>query len=271
MYQIIEQFTTSKTGHARDNEDALFFNEGYVAVIDGATSKSDVRFHNCTSGQLSTSIICSALRTLKGHESHNDVLAHLQNALICEGQKHHFADNCIHLSASCIIYSVCHQALWGIGDCQYLINNTVHKNNKEIDRIMSDARKMIIHCLLQKGFTEKMLMEHDESRRLIMPLLKLQEHLENTEDELGYSCLNAQTRRKSSDFSFSVPVCPGTEIILATDGYPFLKKTLEESEAALSALLNDDPLCYREYCSTKGVSNGNVSFDDRTYIRFVAG
>lgn len=47
------------------------------------------------------------------------------------------------------------------------------------------------------------------------------------------------------------------------------KGTLAESKKELSEILKNDPLCYKEYCSTKGQKKGNVSFDDRSYIRFL--
>ena len=60
----------------------------------------------------------------------------------------------------------------------------------------------------------------------------------------------------------------GQDIVLASDGYPFLKNTLEKSEKALSEQLHNDPLCIRYFKATKGLMNGNKSFDDRAYIRF---
>ncbi len=65
-----------------------------------------------------------------------------------------------------------------------------------------------------------------------------------------------------------LPVPPHSQIVLASDGYPALKETLAESEAALRELIKNDPLCFRENMGTKGLVKGNDSFDDRTYIRF---
>ena len=59
------------------------------------------------------------------------------------------------------------------------------------------------------------------------------------------------------------------EIVLASDGYPFLKPSLAESEAALEHLIAHDPQCIHEFIATKGLVAGNKSFDDRTYVRFV--
>jgi hypothetical protein len=43
---------------------------------------------------------------------------------------------------------------------------------------------------------------------------------------------------------------------------------LAETEKYLFNLLDKDPLCIHELRGTKGVINGNQSFDDRSYISF---
>jgi glycerophosphoryl diester phosphodiesterase len=58
------------------------------------------------------------------------------------------------------------------------------------------------------------------------------------------------------------------EIVLATDGYPFLCKTLAESEDRLNRQREEDPLNIGEFQATKAFHPDNKSFDDRTYIRF---
>lgn len=57
--------------------------------------------------------------------------------------------------------------------------------------------------------------------------------------------------------------------LLGRNGYPFLKPTLAESEAALVHLIAHDPQCIHDFIATKGLVAGNKSFDDRTYIRFI--
>ena len=57
------------------------------------------------------------------------------------------------------------------------------------------------------------------------------------------------------------------EIVLASDGYPFLYPTLEESEAALQHQRATDPLNVGEFQATKAFHPDNLSFDDRAYIR----
>lgn len=67
---------------------------------------------------------------------------------------------------------------------------------------------------------------------------------------------------KAIDFSEDVKV-----FSLASDGYPTILENLEASEKELSRILEVDPLCIHENKSTKGIAKGNISFDDRTYIK----
>ena len=57
------------------------------------------------------------------------------------------------------------------------------------------------------------------------------------------------------------------DIVLASDGYPFLKSTLADSETALQKQLAADPFNIHSFKATKGLMRGNKSFDDRAFIR----
>jgi glycerophosphoryl diester phosphodiesterase len=58
-------------------------------------------------------------------------------------------------------------------------------------------------------------------------------------------------------------------VILASDGYPELFDTLQETEEHLQKIIQEDPLCYKLQSLTKAVYPGQCSYDDRSYIRFV--
>ena len=51
------------------------------------------------------------------------------------------------------------------------------------------------------------------------------------------------------------------EIVLASDGYPFLAPTLAETEALLEAQRQNDPLNIGKFKATKAFVEGNNSFD----------
>lgn len=89
----------------------------------------------------------------------------------------------------------------------------------------------------------------------------------NTNLEYGYDVLDGFDI--NLDHINQYEVKQNDEIILASDGYPILKNSLAASEEALSNIINTDRFCYKTFKSTKGVSLGNNSFDDRTFIRFI--
>ena len=130
---------------------------------------------------------------------------------------------------------------------------------------MSQTRALAIHMLISSGETEESLMKNDKARDLILDELAMQRYLENQGGEYGYSVFSDRGKIKDS---FFINVPSGSEVILASDGYPHLYDTLEKSEKYLNDLVDKDPLCYKIFRSTKGLSKGNLSFDDRTYVRF---
>ena len=63
IFDVVESFLKGK--HAEtDNEDAIFINPAFAAVIDGATSKSDFRKNGKTTGQWAVQCVMEALQGL---------------------------------------------------------------------------------------------------------------------------------------------------------------------------------------------------------------
>jgi glycerophosphoryl diester phosphodiesterase len=150
------------------------------------------------------------------------------------------------------------------------MNGEAVQPQKQVDRIFSDLRALLIHIELAQGKTEEELLRHDTGRERILDLLKLQTKLQNTSynSEFSYYIIDGFDWDPGMGLQV-VPVNqPSGEIVLASDGYPRLFPGLEETEAFLADLLQEDPLCYKKYRSTKGLYSGNISFDDRCYIRF---
>ena len=265
---IIESLCVSKSGKKCDNEDLLVMTPAFIAVVDGATDKTGGRIDGKTGGQLTADII---RQVLEKDDSLADkdgafVVSHIQSALQSYAEEHNTEEQDVHLSASAAIYSVARRQVWLVGDCQFMIDGTLYLNPKNVDALLSEARSLAIKMLLKSGVTEQELIHDDISRQFIMPWLKTQHVLENSDDEYGYQIFS--NKGLITDvISVRVPV--GSHMVLATDGYPKLMPTLAESESILEKIRREDPLCYRLYKSTKGVREGNVHFDDRTYISFI--
>ena len=97
----------------------------------------------------------------------------------------------------------------------------------------------------------------DPETQVVLPLL---------ESDL-FTVMRAVTEERLSEVPVTFADRNAACVIMASDGYPVLADTLEETERLLACSLAEDPLRIGEHPSTKGVAAGNESFDDRTYLR----
>ena len=266
MIEIIEQKSVSKTGNELNNEDGIFVSDNYVAVVDGATSKDSNLYEGRTGGQVVRDIILETLAKLSGNETFTEGVRIIQNEI----EKQFSATQFFHACASAVIFNVKKRCIWMIGDCQACVNGKKYTNNKIIDDINSRTRAMVLEAFIMDGNPESEILKNDVGREMIMPFLKLQRKFENKPGYFGYPVFNNVEMPDEILHSkiVNIDVPENSEIVLASDGYPELKPTLKESEEELANIIATDPLCYKTYFSTKVLKRGNVSFDDRTYIRF---
>ena len=263
---IVEEFSKSKFIDEKLNEDGLFYNENFVAVIDGVTSKSKELYNGFTGGVLAKEAIKQTFVKFNGDEKIEYIINEIQkniNKVVEESKMHGIA-------ASIIVYSKKHDVIWSIGDCKCLVDKKLYNTNKELEGIAIQARKMAIHAFLLNGYTEEQLLRNDLSREAIMPLLKLQSSFANASDQYGYAILNGDINKNQYiiDNVFKINVKGSKEIVMSTDGYFNLYDTLEKTEKQLAEDLKNDPLCFKNNFATKGKYFGTDSFDDRTYVRF---
>lgn len=258
-------------------EDGLVVTADFIAVIDGSTSKTPHHLSpDMKNGRYAMVLISEYIQhELKPESTVEDfcegVTSYIYNKVyrqqgIEEQMQAHPEER---LTASAILYSKAKNEVWMVGDCQAIIDGKLYENNKPFEDIVARRRVELI----RRGFTPQ------EARKTIEPLL-IQAMLEGQnktytvidgfpiyQKGVKVVSLNAPQKNVETDVADSLPL-PTKEIVLASDGYPFLKPTLVESEEALAHLLAYDPQCTHEFIATKGIVVGNKSFDDRTYIRF---
>ena len=274
---IIEQSLIPKHAGSSLCEDGLFVNENFIAVIDGVTSKGVLTWPenvkagsgNMTSGRYAKEVLLDALRAMAPHIDGAGAMDYLNGALAraCRTRRSLLEEKPEErLQAVIILYSLRRREVWAFGDCQCLINGIHYHHGKTIDSLLSQIRSLYIQTELLSGRTEASLSHHDTGREYILPLLRRQLLLANEDSAYGYDVLNGFSIHPGHVIIYPVPL--HSRLVLASDGYPILKETLAESEAVLRALIEKDPLCFRENKGTKGLVTGNDSFDDRTYIRF---
>lgn len=265
--KIIESYVRGKYDDPDQCEDAIVINDDYIAIIDGVTAKSQRKYAGKSSGRIAQEILKRKFSELPGNLKAAELLNALSEELRLFSKIHQCRGN--EIPRACIIvYSRQSQMIIGYGDCQCYVGKRLYSFHKKIDQMNETVRSFVIDTALKLGSTPDEILEDDPGREAIQPYLDKQYLYENKNEPFGYAVLNGDPVNPS--LITEIPVTSGTEIILASDGYPVLKDTLKDSENALHDLLKEDPLCFRTNPQTKGLRKGQVSYDDRSYIRFLA-
>ena len=271
--KVIEQFLKSKTHNESDCEDSIFFSENFAAVIDGVSTKSNLKYANKTSGRTCSELIKKALEDLPVNSTAIQAVEFLTSAVFSLykelGIQEQVLNSPFERASSCIaVYSRTKNEIWMVGDCQCRIDGTYYSNTKLIDSLLSDIRSLFIQAELKLGLSVEMIQANDSGREFITPQLKRQSLFQNSleKNEFTYGVIDG-FKVPESEIKV-IKLSSPTTIILATDGYPRLFDTLSQSESYLKKILNNDPLCFREFKSTKGLKPGNNSFDDRAFLSF---
>lgn len=272
-------------------EDGMVVTDDFIAVIDGSTSKTPKHLNpDMKNGRYAMMLISEYIREeLKVDASVDDfcqgVTAYIYNKVyeklgVEERLKEHPEER---LTASAILYSRTRNEVWMVGDCQAIIDGKLYENGKPYEQEI--ARKRVE--LIEQGLSPA------EARKQIEPLLikamlsgqnqtytvidgfpiyregvKVVSVSASSSVQDSVSASDSVPCSDSASASDTIP-SSSSEIVLASDGYPFLKPTLAVSEAALAEQIANDPQNIRSFIATKGIVEGNKSFDDRTYIRFV--
>ena len=264
---VQESFTTSKKGDQASNEDALYVDDRFIAVIDGATSKTaPPEKATMSSGRFAAQTICDLLPLMPPITNPTEMVTWLNEHLKQAIANSVFAECYEGPLASLLLYDSRTKTIISYGDCQFLLGQTLHKQNKQFDITLAHKRASILQAALGNGASILELRQNDIGRAAIQSdLLRYSSEYAN-EPNGGFPVLGRGD--VIQDFIVTCPVQDGETVILASDGYPQLAQTLAESEAKLQDTIDKDPLLINLYKSTKGIVPGNVSYDDRTYIRF---
>ena len=302
---IIEQSLTPKNP-AKKSEDGIVVTNDFIAVIDGSTSKATRQWSSrMSNGRYAMTIVSRIIRKLPPDASchqfcvaatkairsiytpswyHFPLLSRrlrLNGAIFCQGWSALGSAACyrqgtqdpplLHLSshpeerlcASAVIYSVRRREIWLVGDCQCLIGGELCENPKPYEQKLAELRAAKVQELLDEGKTPNEILADDQARAAIIPeMLRDMQNQNKTYAVIdGFPIPETRVPIITLDFR-------PWEIVLASDGYPFLCPTLAESEARLDEQRRNDPLNIGDFKATKGFTPGNNSFDDRSYIRF---
>ncbi|NMM99563.1 hypothetical protein G1C96_0140 [Bifidobacterium sp. DSM 109958] len=269
--RIIERRCRGKRADRSLNEDGLLVTDGFAVVADGVTSKSERRPWRPSGGVVAKDLLLSTIERLPPDSTMRDVQRAVDARFRAEYEAHalgadFFAREPVErLQVNAVVLSAAHREAWLFGDCQIMVNGVRTPTEKRVDELLGRLRSFAAHALMLQ--CDGNAVREDAAREMIMPFLRLQSRFANRRGEYGYFVFDGFT-----DPTYpirTVPVSPGDEVVLASDGYPLLRPTLAESERELERLRREDPMLIDEYRTTKGFEPGLDSFDDRTYLRLV--
>lgn len=268
--KIIETFICGKKDDPALCEDMIVITPDFYAVIDGATTKTCPQVTGKSGGRFAAEMIAAGIESLPADIGGKQAVAVLTQ-ILRQATTAHLPDagGGFEKPSCCFaIYSRARCQIWRVGDIGILCDGTAHMAGKSIDDITSAARAMMTQALILNGETVDSLRADDKGRAFIMPLLQQQHLFANRADAggFGYGVMNGDDI--PDVFVDVIEAFDVSEIVLASDGYPVLRRSLAQSEAALQKILTEDPLLCQLHFSTKGQQAGQVSFDDRSYLRF---
>ena len=271
-------------------EDGMVVTDDFIAVIDGSTSKTPKHLNpDMKNGRYAMMLISEYIREeLKADASADDfcqgVTAYIYNKVyemlgVEERLKEHPEER---LTASAILYSRTRNEVWMVGDCQAIIDGKLYENGKPYEQEIARKRVELIEQGLSPAEARKqiepllievMLSGQNQTYTVIdgFPIYREGVKVVSVSDSCSVqdSVPASDSVPCSDSVSASVTIfVSSSEIVLASDGYPFLEPTLAASEAALAEQIANDPQNIHSFIATKGIVEGNKSFDDRTYIRF---
>ena len=261
----------SKKGAADGGEDRIVVTPHFLAVIDGATAKKAYDFGGPTGGAMAANALVRAVEQLNPQANAQEATAAF-TALVKRDVFDAFglapAAGEDRPCANIVMYSVARQEIWRIGDSHFAINDQPNHGGKYIDKQNAEHRAAINNAFLANGGTLEQLAENDIGRNAIMSSLNSQSMFMNNAAAGKYGFGFIDGRDVPPQFIEVVPVPAGAAVTLASDGYLELKPTLAASELYLADYLKSDPMLIGKHASTKGLAQGQVSFDDRAWLRF---
>lgn len=271
----IDYFIQSKRGSGAladaACEDGLFYSDHFLAVFDGATDNSSRTFDGRKGGRVARDLITSVFSALPAESTREEVLACINRAyqtFYASYPELDFVANPHWRPTSTLIwYSFARNELVAIADSKARVDGLpLNTESKLVDVLHSDLRVRVIAAL---GLDEASLARHDPGRDFIAPLIERQFQFQNNPQApaaLQYWAIDGFPIPPEKLRVWNFAQTPA-RIELSTDGYEFLPDGHDVAayEDTLRQLLNDDPQRLRNP-STKGMQEGNVSFDDRTVL-----
>lgn len=264
MINVLESFIQGKAPDDGLCEDAIFANEHFAMVVDGATDKTGWQYGGKLGGRVAAETCVSVLSNVRPGIGASEFFTALTDAF----QPLRAAGPEDGPSASVVVVSSALRQIWQVGDAGFRIlpYGSKEQLRKAVDVHAAACRALLLESLIAGGDSISSLRTIDPGRQMIKPLLDNQYRFRNRLGEWGYAAVDRTpippALIKTCDLE------PGPQlVVLASDGYPSIRATLEEAEHELAESLQVDPLCVRQLRGTKAWRLGDNSYDDRAFLK----
>jgi hypothetical protein len=267
--RVLESFVSGKTGDEQQCEDGIFVSDDFVAVIDGVSDVTGLRYEGLTGGRIAMLTCLASLKNLprdaNAHQAASHLTADLAGRLAVDLTPRQRP------AAGITLYSDFHREIWQIGDVEFWhsgLDAGHQRVEKAVDHFASGIRAAILAAELARGVAVERLIHNDVGRDTALELITRQSVFRNNTQagEWAYGAIDGTAIPENLIQIHPVPQRVDT-VVLASDGYPSILPTLAQSERKLANCLAEDPMCIGVLRTTKGIKPGNVSFDDRAYVR----
>lgn len=172
---IIEQKTEGKAGRLL-NEDGITADDNFVAVVDGSTSKTELKVNpEMSNGRYCMLAIIKAIKKMPRDicmerfcEKVTEEIRSIYNAHAVDIQKLNDVPT-NRMTASAIVFSLSRKEIWMVGDCQCLVDDKLYENPKPGEKEIAAQRALIIRKSLKEGMSEAEMRRNDIGRKAILP------------------------------------------------------------------------------------------------------
>ena len=238
--------------------DALVISELLVAVIDVATPKDS----SPEAARGFRDEMVAGLEDLCPGTSPEDAVVGLTERVraLAEGSRD-----------LCAVVAVCDAAsgsVWRVGDCRITIDGREVERRSGIEPELAAIRAALDAASAASGTPVAEVRMFSPGRAAILPALRAQPLLRNVGDAAVARRFGAiDGNRVPLDLLEVFEVDPGSEVVLATDGYLEGLGCLDDAEQSVRRRADVDPLLVDGTPTTTPIRPDDHWFDDRTYVR----
>jgi hypothetical protein len=256
--RVLTAFSRGK-GAAR-NLDRFVVTDDWVAVFDGVTPKSpDLDAATAATAALVDDLV--AVVRSAAPDLDPVVLVDRLAEVAADHQGEHRP------AAAGAVFSLRRRQVVVITDVWVSVDGVATFYGHDFETVVTQARRALTEAELAAGRSVDELRAEDPGRRAVHQLLVGEAALRNVDADgpYFYAALDGRPIPHRLLTVLDVPPVART-LCLASDGYPVLESTWEETEAALRRDLEADPLRIGPHGGPKALALGAESDDDRTFV-----